>query len=199
MDIIIQDTGIPKSDYTSSFYTNRYNTLNNSAQNSINAGRFRVDGQLRLKLQTVNYGSGSNDVDIPNVGNIKSSKTSITKNPIKLSMTAELIVPTSFKNTSELKDVEDMMRIALLDRTRGHKDLYVIDGGDSNREALTHLYQLTRIFGHNDPVGFEGNSDNYRHLNITIDSISANGGIGKIVYNVNCTILIDNITGVSGL
>lgn len=199
MDIIIQDTGMQTPNYLSSDFSNRFPTLETATDEQSISGRFRTSGKLAMKLKSVNYGSGANNLEIPNLGNLRASKVAISKNPIKLDIVAELAVPKSYRDTTNYKDVKDIMRVALLDRTRGHKDLYVIDDANPDREALTHLYQLTEIFGHADPVGFEGNDDAKKHLNIKVDSISANGGIGTITYNLNCTIFIDNINQVTGL
>jgi len=199
MNIIIQDTGIQRPDYSSSDFASRFPTLETATDKQAISGRFRVNGQLTMKLINVNYGSGANDIDIPNLGTVGASKVAISKNPIKITIVAELLVPSSFRDTTKFKDVKDVIRVALLDRSRGHKDLYVVDDANPDREALTHLYQLTEAFGHTDPVGFEGNDDAKKHLNIKVDSVSANGGINTVTYNLNCTVFVDEINHITGL
>lgn len=186
VDVYIEDSGYVKWDWGVS--DTIFPDYDDATSEQKGFGEFKVEERVRLKIRALNFGASVNDQTVNKLEKIGSEITTTSYEPTNFSITGYLSKPTkSFANTSQsLKDLEKLPQIFLMQFTRGHKNLYIADSVDTNREQLFSLYHLMTFFGRTDATRYEGTK---RHLNLKIDSVSFNEGEKEIAVNITAKLL----------
>ena len=178
MNIKIHDTGIIQPEFD---IPTRFTLWNSATSKQKEMGEFRAsDSSILLKLTAINNGMGTTKQRNPMIGKMVNTSFTISMEPLIINVTGFVKTPTAFKNTIEKYDLETIYKnLWLLQWSRGHKDLYLIDDVVPARESLFSLYWLIQLIGKTDL----GNPDEKKHLNVQIDNISFNEGIGNLSFN----------------
>jgi hypothetical protein len=183
VSIILKDTGIIKPNYTTpTAFTDQASATTANFQ----AGEFTVTSAVTLKVTGFNAGISTNNQDLPSTNNTFTSNGRLSTAPVKFSLTVLLVKPNNW-NTTDIKDLGQIRDLALMTLSKGHKDLYVDDSVNADRELLLSLRQWMYSFGKTDT----GSGSSQRHLNVRLDSLSQNESPKQLSLNLNFTLLWD--------
>ena len=185
VNIYLEDSG-----YTElTGFSTRFPTFDTANSTQKQFGEFRAPNRIMLKVNSINIGDSQNTQDVPNTQTIQSSYKSISKNPISISLGGYIEKPRSF-NKIQQKDLPKLATLALMQLTKGHKDLYLDSTiNEDERKKLFSLWYFTELFGRQD----NGNSAGAKHLNVAINDYSINESVRTLSVNIQMTLLELNL------
>lgn len=185
VNIYLADTGYVNPKFTAS--ETAFSTFTASTEAERQAGEFRADNIVTLKVTSMNAGVSTQNQDTPNINNTLTDLSRLSVSPIKITLTCFLEKQTNYSDSSDIKDISSLRDLYLMTISKGHKDLYVDDTSVAARENLMSIGQLDKEFGRED----DGSGTTHRHLNVRVDSISQNENPKTLSYNIGLTLLWD--------
>ncbi len=190
VNIYIRDSGLLSIPYDAT--ETPFTDYTSATQNEKRAGEFRQDDtSVLLKVDSLVNSVANTSQDVLGITDMRGGTKKIALNPFTFTLTCHIIKPTTL-NTTNRKDLPELIKVLLMTLTKGYKQLWIVDT-ETNREQNMSLYDYISTFGYNDSSLAVGTTVGAvkKHLKIDIQSFTQNEGNKSLTYQLQLRILWD--------